>query len=288
VIANGFRAFGIVLIAYLSNNELAVGVDHIVYGWIFFALVTLLLLGIGMTFRDAMPKHPPLDEQTLHLAALGAAPPRRIGMVTLAALVAALAAPVYAAVLDSRPVPVLRTALEAPNVGGGWSTVESGAPVDWSPVFPGADSQLRRSYVKNGRHVDLYVAFYMRQRQGAELVSNGSRVADGAIWTRAASSMVPVRIEGATIEASLTRMVSRGRGRVALDWYWIAGRYTANPYLAKALQALDRLLAGGRPAAAIVVSTSYDERPADAVATLEDFVAGIGAMRTSLAKSAGR
>lgn len=288
IIANGFRAFGIVMIAYLSNNELAVGVDHIVYGWIFFALVTLLLLGIGMTFRDDVTQESPLDEETLYRAAHSAAPPRQIGIAALATLVAALAAPVYAAVLDNRPVPSLHAALAAPKVGGGWSMVESGGPGDWVPAFRGADSQLRRSYVKNGRRVDLYIALYMRQRQGAEVIGDASRIADGEIWTRTASSMVPVNVEGAPLRASFTRMVNHGRGRVAIDWYWIAGRYTANPYLAKALQAFDRLLAGRRTAAAIVVSMPYEDRPADAVAALQDFIAGLGNVRATLQRSAGR
>ncbi len=33
IFANGLRAFGIVMIAHLSDNKLAAGVDHIVYGW---------------------------------------------------------------------------------------------------------------------------------------------------------------------------------------------------------------------------------------------------------------
>jgi len=287
VIANGFRAFGIVLIAYLSNNELAVGVDHIVYGWIFFAFVTLLLLGIGMTFRDAVPANTVPDAQALHRAAHGAAPPRQIAVATLAALLAALAMPIYATILDSRPAPLLRTALVAPNVGGGWTKIGRAQP-DWSPSFPGADSQLRQSYVKNGREVDLYVALYMRQRQGAELISNESRIADGTQWTRAASSVASVQVDGADLPVEVTRMVSHGRGRIAIDWYWIAGRYTANPYLAKALQAFDRLVVGGRPAAVIVAGAAYDERPAETLAALKDFVADMGPLRPLLESSAGR
>src|SRR5215831_16982079 len=36
IVANWLRAYGIVMIGHLSNNQLAVGVDHIVYGWLFF------------------------------------------------------------------------------------------------------------------------------------------------------------------------------------------------------------------------------------------------------------
>ncbi|MCX8006462.1 MAG: exosortase, partial [Burkholderiaceae bacterium] len=53
IVANWLRAYFIVLIGHLSGNELAVGVDHLVYGWIFFGFVMLLLFSIGARFREA-------------------------------------------------------------------------------------------------------------------------------------------------------------------------------------------------------------------------------------------
>src|SRR5260370_716697 len=35
ILANGIRVFGIVLIGYLTSNEIAAGADHILYGWLF-------------------------------------------------------------------------------------------------------------------------------------------------------------------------------------------------------------------------------------------------------------
>ena len=52
IVANWLRAFGIVLVAYLTDNEVAVGVDHIIYGWVFFVIVIGLLFAVGMTFSE--------------------------------------------------------------------------------------------------------------------------------------------------------------------------------------------------------------------------------------------
>lgn len=52
IIANGMRAYGIVMLAHLTDNRLAVGVDHLIAGWIFFALVMLFLFWIGLRWRD--------------------------------------------------------------------------------------------------------------------------------------------------------------------------------------------------------------------------------------------
>ena len=52
LVANWLRAYMIVMIGHLSNNRLAVGVDHFVYGWLFFGLVMLLLFWIGTLWRE--------------------------------------------------------------------------------------------------------------------------------------------------------------------------------------------------------------------------------------------
>ena len=52
IIANGLRAYMIVMIAHLSDMKLALGVDHLIYGWLFFGLVMFLLFWVGSFWRD--------------------------------------------------------------------------------------------------------------------------------------------------------------------------------------------------------------------------------------------
>src|SRR5262249_35737350 len=52
IVANWIRAYMIVMIGHLSGNTLAVGVDHIIYGWAFFGLVILLMFWIGARWHD--------------------------------------------------------------------------------------------------------------------------------------------------------------------------------------------------------------------------------------------
>jgi len=52
IIANGLRAFLMILIGYLSDMQAAVGFDHLVYGWLFFAIVMVLLFVIGHYMSD--------------------------------------------------------------------------------------------------------------------------------------------------------------------------------------------------------------------------------------------
>ena len=52
VLANGVRAFGIVLLGHHLGSAEAAAADHLIYGWVFFTLVILLLIAAGLPFRE--------------------------------------------------------------------------------------------------------------------------------------------------------------------------------------------------------------------------------------------
>ena len=69
ILANAVRAYLIVVLAYLSNNRIAAGVDHVIYGWIFFSLVTAMLIGLALGWREPEVPHaavcPELKQSTI-------------------------------------------------------------------------------------------------------------------------------------------------------------------------------------------------------------------------------
>jgi exosortase A len=50
--ANGLRAIGIVWLGYVLDSAQAAAADHIIYGWVFFSFVILLLIVLGLPFRQ--------------------------------------------------------------------------------------------------------------------------------------------------------------------------------------------------------------------------------------------
>ena len=80
VLANGVRAWGTIYIAQSQGIEFAAGFDHIVYGWIFFALVMTAVLGASWRFFDRSPDDPLIDAAALEDSPLLArlAPLRRV------------------------------------------------------------------------------------------------------------------------------------------------------------------------------------------------------------------
>lgn len=57
ILANGVRAWATIYVAQFIGAEKATGFDHIVYGWIFFAIVVAVLLGGAWRFFDREPEH---------------------------------------------------------------------------------------------------------------------------------------------------------------------------------------------------------------------------------------
>lgn len=56
ILANGVRAWATIYVAQYVGADKATGFDHIVYGWVFFAIVLALLLGAAWRFVEREPE----------------------------------------------------------------------------------------------------------------------------------------------------------------------------------------------------------------------------------------
>jgi EpsI family protein len=274
------------MIGHFSGMTLAVGVDHIIYGWLFFGLVMFIMFWIGSFWReDAAPPAPraPLRPAVAAGEALVPAPPARIG--AMAAAVVALAAlwPAFAAYNDQanlNPRPV-RLALAAPS----WpAATASGWHVHYMEPDARADGAWRSS---SGLPVELSLLYYRNQGRTKSLVSSLNRLAgyndswhelDATLRSeQAGARSVPVR------EATL-----QGPSGKLLVWstMWIDGRYTASNVAAKLWQARAKLLFHGDDGALVVLAAPYsdDVGAGGARSALRAFLAANGgAIDTALA-----
>lgn len=104
VFANGLRAIGIVYLGYLLGSAQAAAADHIIYGWIFFSLVILMLIALGLPFRqDEMPATSPVRLRKQDMRRKWRDMWGGSGMIlaTLAVIAVSALAPAVAAVLTS-------------------------------------------------------------------------------------------------------------------------------------------------------------------------------------------
>ncbi|QQV78223.1 exosortase A [Sphingomonas aliaeris] len=266
VIANGLRAFGTIYAAHLTSVERATGLDHIVYGWIFFGLVMAAVIGIGWRWFDRAPDDPAFDP-----ARAGAVPVRRTDLLLAAALTLTVAAifPAWGGIVASR-AQVLPRAIKLPQIAG-WHRMPMSTRAPWSPYYPGADHFLIGRYGDvSGSAVDLAIAVYGDQREGKELVSFGTGVLrQDDIWLRVAD--LPDLAGGSTMRITAPGPVER---QVA-TWYVIGTVVTQDERVVK-LETLRAKLLGG-PQRAVAVHVSSEFVPGmDARAAMARFVATLG------------
>jgi hypothetical protein len=97
IVANGFRALGIVLLGYVLGSAEAAAADHVLYGWMFFSIVILLLIAAGLPFRQELTAPGPSP------APARSSPPGRRSFIAAGLLgIVALAGPAATGLLDRR------------------------------------------------------------------------------------------------------------------------------------------------------------------------------------------
>jgi exosortase A len=272
IIANWLRAYMIVMLAHVSNNKLAVGVDHLIYGWIFFGVVMLLLFWIGSFWRD-----PDTELRTGAGRALALAhAPRHATtagyVVAVIAIVGAL--PAYAAYLDREDATGSRMALSlvAPVAASGW--FPDPAPLtDWRPHYDPASATIFQVYRKGDRVVALHLGYYSRQRRGAQLVSSSNImvVQKHPVWSNVGESRVEETLGPTTLAVRETRLRSPQQRLLVWDWFRIGGHDIVNPYLAKWMLAWGKLSNHSGDGTAIILAAPYDDADLPPVATLSEF-----------------
>ncbi len=275
IVANGIRAFGIILLAYLTDNEVAVGVDHIIYGWFFFALVTFLVLGFGMAIRE---RGTTAAEPTAPMSASPASPVilAAAGLLVLLPIVAAKA---YGDYIERAPV--LRSIhLSAPELAGSYRQLADTRDPQ-APALAAPDAEADAAYEGDGRTLYLHIGYYLRERRGAEAAGSSHQLT-GKGWLVSAVSSTSAVVGGEQSSVQVEEAVSGKRHRLIWYWYWVDGRFTGNPYLAKLLQAKAKLIGGSQASAVIVVAVDYDDTPAAAGQSLRNFAAGLTALAPAL------
>jgi EpsI family protein len=259
------------MIAHLSDMKLALGVDHYIYGWVFFGIVMLLLFWIGSFWREDDQPEP--EVRALGSKAAAAPTPQPALPVALAVLLVAGLWPAYAAWLDTRPLPAMpELQVEAQQ---GWLP---GEPfTTWVPHWIGADRQLRQPYTRDGRSVLLELNYYATQRQDAELINSRNfmiRQKD-PLWSNVGETVTTVEIGGQSRPVRQAKM--RGSdGQRLLVWQWnlINQRPVVNDQIAKLILAFDRVRLKRDDGLSVLIATPYEEADIKtAAATLARFAA---------------
>lgn len=281
ILANWLRAYMIVMIGHLSSMKLAVGVDHIIYGWLFFGVVMLALFWTGSFWREDFdtPANASLPDGSIGPAQH--APWRMLVLATLAVSGVAASAPLLAAYLKSgiHVQPVLQTPAATRN----WQALP-GALSEWTPHYLNPTARLRQAYAQGGKPVELYIGYYRNQRQHAELIASQNVLVHSTnkVWGAIGSSRRQAEVNGSAISLIETTVRNAQARLLVWHWYWVDGQYTTNSYWAKFLEAKSQLFGRGDDSAVIVLSTEIGASAEESRARLNDF---LGDMSSGVAQS---
>lgn len=271
IVANGVRAYGIVMLAHLSDMQYAAGVDHIIYGWLFFGFVMLILFWLGSAFRD-------VSDNTRVSAAeasprLSATRPGRLLLAAITAIIILSTGPVAAHYLSELHAGEIKPHDPQLLRGQGLWQGPDYPDVDWIPGVAGAHSGHYGHYTLGDNSVSLYVYYFVRQTQGDEMVNSRNQVYDNESWSLTQESKALVHMDGEKpLDVIATDIRSVRKKRLVWHWYTVSGRHTASRIGVK-LNEIRALLSGKDSHAYMVaVSTEYRDDRDSAVKVLESFM----------------
>ncbi len=265
IVANWLRAYMIVMLGHLSGNTIAVGVDHLIYGWVFFGIVILLMFFIGArwaepepvatmprTLRDTSDRAGPSSVRTWGVA---------LGFVLIILL------PILAKQKLESVGPLTQPVLHVKEpLSHAWKKSDA-ADFGYQPHFEGPNVVRNQVYESGDTRVGLYLAYYRDQDYSRKLVSSNNTLlrSNDQQWGRVGQGAAIASLNGVPItfrSADLRRLgVAVGEGPDKLRvWqiYWIHGRWTGSDYMAKVYGAVYQLLGRGDDSAAVIVYAPQD------------------------------
>lgn len=269
IIANWLRAFMIVMIGHFSDMELATGVDHIIYGWLFFGIVIAIMFYIGSFWRD--------DDINIKLQGVNWVQGNLVGERTLvyklsvvATCVAIISWPIKLQ-LENHEVDFSKIADITLTTPLGWEMYPAGAGV-WKPAYHDFDRESLTTYKgADGAEVTLFIGYYAQQRQGAELGNYDNVLVkeDDEFWR--AIDGPSLTLTGAGIKAPTAVIKSDSTQYLTTYFYYVDGQWASNKYQTKWLQTKARLLGGRNDGAVIAITSPLQESDGGTIELINGF-----------------
>ncbi|MEW6983623.1 exosortase A [Colwelliaceae bacterium 6471] len=235
ILANGIRAYGIIAIGHYSNMEHAVGADHLVYGWFFFAFILLLLMAIGRFWReDTVEEELSTDQSTIILIQQ-----KRSSVVLLSLLVLSFK-PVYEYTVIANPVKQVSVSTAIENAKGTFNSITD---VSWQPRF----SMATQSYfgISADDNSEIFIGYYPIDNSTSELISWSNQIYFVEQWSKIKERNIQIENNAETISAKLLFLTNAaGQQKNILYWYQVGEYQSFDKLRIKFAQLFDKLSGG--------------------------------------------
>ncbi len=249
IIANGIRALGIVALGHYLGSAEAAETDHVLYGWMFFSIVILILIALGLPFRE--DHHVPSAPRPVREPRGNHLRPALLGSVILVLL--AGIGPAIAARFDSAAMPDM--VMDQPSL-----VPAAGCTATPAPLTAGLDAPgrmiVQRFACRNGV-VTLCIEVFSPRSTVTRVNAEQRRLTgvENAEDIESQPMTVPNSPPG-----SWRLLVTNHPLHVAATTVWMQGRPAQGGLVARARQAWSSVV-GSRFAPVLVVVTAEGDVP---------------------------
>lgn len=262
ILANGFRAYGIVMIAHLSDMKYATGADHLIYGWLFFGVVIFILFFVGSFWQDPI-------EQRANTQATIAIDNKPLSLKSALPIIILFLGPIMMYWMTYEPT-LKNSTLLSPIASTPW-TEQQTKVTEWQASFKNADNEVSTTYYNKENKVKIYYysSAYQFEAQSKELISSTNEVFSTERWILAAKT-VTLALDEYKVDELIVRNYS---GKLLIwSWYEVLGLKLINPIQIKIVQAFGKLSGTSRGGQFKAIALPFYENTEQAKKQLHSFL----------------
>jgi EpsI family protein len=279
IIANWIRITVIIIVGSQTAMQHFIVQDHLTFGWLVFAACFIPLIFIGNIYfgeqvaAKSNDQSAPKKQQSFNITYL----------FSVFTIVICFSAGTF--IISSRYDPEYKFILPSiPNytkVGASSATSHN-----WEIVSKGATSEEYTHFLQEKELIQVYLANYVRQYQGAEMIFIENSLFDKDRWFKDEQQIIKLATASPLKQINLLTLHRNSqRSRLIAYWYLIDGRYITDKKMAKWYE-VQATLKGQPGATLIAIEFAYNnENKEQAVKTVTDFVTAFSTQPINIKKS---
>jgi len=271
IIANGLRAFMIVMIGHYSGMELATGVDHLVYGWLFFGLVIGLMFYIGSFWRDddceKLVSGKVEEEKNENVSETNNNLKKSVIFILFLMVIWPI---ISINSKDESNYDFSKNKL-VPQLDN-WRTVGNHI-TNWQPKYTNLSHREVVTFQKNSSKVQVFLGFYAAQKQDQELINYVNRLTGGddTNWTVKDKSSLNISLTENSLKIPVSTLFSDNEQLRVAYVYYAGHQFVTGKLNTKWLEAKARLTGGLTSGTVIMAIVDLRENTGSADDLLKTF-----------------